>query len=82
MTATPWEFEAVSGTKVRLTNRTGAKAVAVAVHLVEDDSPVYSVPNAVEPDASFVFKTSGGLILRVSWTSLEPQRENIWPFET
>jgi hypothetical protein len=82
MTATPWEYEAVSGTKVRLTNRTGAKAVMVAVREVENNREVHSVPHPIEPDASFVFKTSGGLILRVEWDSLEPRRQTIWTFET
>ncbi|OZD39580.1 hypothetical protein [Rhodococcus sp. 06-1477-1A] len=82
MTAAPWDYEAVSGTKVRLTNRTGAKAVAVSVHVVEGDRHVHSAPTPVEPDASFDFKTSGGLIHRLGWTSLEPKQENTWTFET
>ncbi|OZC71666.1 hypothetical protein CH306_22425 [Rhodococcus sp. 15-725-2-2b] len=83
MTAAPWDYEAVSGTKVRLTNRTGAKAAMVSLREHESNKVVHSV-SPVEPDASFEFKTSGGLVLHVEWRSIHPEgdHEAMWTFKT
>ncbi|WP_370180418.1 hypothetical protein [Rhodococcus wratislaviensis] len=79
MTAAPWTTEQVDG-KVRFSNATGSKAVAITIQGLGTDFND-AVPHPIDNGEHFDLKLDGGArVYRIFWLTTEPNRQYQWDY--